>query len=72
MRTPESPEQDAGGLAGWVPQSEVIRRLDVSRTTLYRWRTERGLPWARVGGRVFYPVAGIATLMREALDGRTS
>lgn len=51
---------------GWVSQPETMRRLGVSRTTLYRWRTTMGLKAATVGRLVFYSVEDIDALMRRS------
>lgn len=65
--TPQVPRPP--GLAGWVSQPEVIERLQVSRTTLWRWRQEQGLSCSRVGRRVFYSVEEIDRLLRDASGG---
>lgn len=68
MEPADPAASDHAGLAGWVSQAEACRRLDVSRSTMYRWRTELGLPSAMVGRRLFYSVEGIDRLLREAAE----
>lgn len=69
MEPADLPLKTTPGVAGWIPQTSVMRHLDVSRTTLYRWRTELGLESATVGGRVFYSVEAIDALMRRSTSG---
>lgn len=66
MDTNGTDEPDTPSLIRWTSQAEVQRRLGVSRTTLYRWRTLHGLPAATVGRRLFYSVDDIDALLRRA------
>ena len=49
----------------WSPQ-ELAAYLDVTPTTLYRWRkNDAGPPSIRVGNRVRYPVAAVKRWLEE-------
>ena len=41
---------DGGGSEEFYTLAEVIKILKVSRTTLWRWRNERGLRMVRIHG----------------------
>ena len=43
-------DQMAGGSEEFYTLAEVIKILKVSRTTLWRWRNERGLRMVRIHG----------------------
>jgi excisionase family DNA binding protein len=36
----------------WLTLAEVQQQTGGSRTTIHRWRTERGLRWVKIGGFV--------------------
>lgn len=36
-----------------MPHTYLLKKYDVSRTTFWRWRTERGLPCQTVGAKIF-------------------
>jgi hypothetical protein len=44
---------------------QTIARFDVSRTTLFRWHKELGLPVSHVRGRIFYRIADIQELIEK-------
>ena len=69
MRDSEPAPPPPDDLAGWLPQDKVVRRLQVSRTTLWRWRAKYGLASATVGRRVFYSAEDIDALMRRSTAG---
>jgi excisionase family DNA binding protein len=43
-------QMDSGGSEEFYTLGEVIKILKVSRTTLWRWRNERGLRMVRIHG----------------------
>ena len=43
-------QMDGGGSEEFYTLAEVINILKVSRTTLWRWRNERGLRMVRIHG----------------------
>ena len=43
-------QTEGGGAEEFYTLAEVIRILKVSRTTLWRWRNERGLRMVRIHG----------------------
>ena len=67
MSAPET--APTNGDLGWLSQAEVMRRLQVSRTSLYRWRRLYGLKVAVVGRRVFFSAASINELMERFAEG---
>lgn len=50
-----------------LSEAEAARILSVSTRTLYQWRIESEIPYARCGGRILYNVAAL----REWLASKT-
>jgi predicted DNA-binding transcriptional regulator AlpA len=44
---------------------QSMARFDVSRSTLFRWHKEFGLPVSHVRGRVFYRIADIQEIIEK-------
>lgn len=49
---------------------QCAARLDVDIATIYRWRKHEGLPYSKVGRRVFFRAASVDRWMqdREKVD----
>ena len=46
--------------ADWLTRNQLLVRLGIDRSTLYRWETHKiGPPFVRLGGRKFYPAAAL-------------
>jgi len=45
--------------AEWLTNSDICRMFQVTRTTVWRWANEEGMPCRRVGGIVRYPATKI-------------
>ena|ERR1017187_7719466 len=43
----------------WLTSKDIQRMYQVSRTTVWRWANEQGMPYRRVGGVVRYPLAKV-------------
>lgn len=54
-------------LDGYIPQEQFAKDLDVTKRTIERYRTQPdGLPYVRLGGRIFIPL----DIAREWLQSR--
>ena len=51
----------------WMTTSEVCAYLDISRSTLYRWRDDYGLPFSERGKRVYYRRDHIHEMLQAGL-----
>lgn len=61
------PERD------WLTSREVAERLQVTETTLARWRdAAEGPPWYVIGKRVRYDTARFDAWLSATKDGRTA
>ena len=49
--------------------AEVAQALGVDQRTLRRWQREEGLPFARVGKVVLFPVAELRAWLGERISG---
>jgi hypothetical protein len=49
----------------WIDKQDVMLTLHVSDSTLKRWRRSRVLPFAKVGGKIFYKRADIEMVLRS-------
>jgi excisionase family DNA binding protein len=45
--------------AEWLTTSDICRVFSVSRSTVWRWANEEGMPCRRVGGIVRFPAAKV-------------
>ena len=69
------PESDYGapppGEAGFIDEKELLKRLPVSRRTLFNWRTAGKIPFLRLGGRrvLFHWPSVEAALLRRQSEG---
>ena len=45
--------------AEWLTTSDICRMFQITRTTVWRWANEQGMPCRRVGGVVRFPAAKI-------------
>ena len=59
----------------WVSNAQLMQELRVSKPTLARWRQSGALPYAKVGGIVFYRRSDVYALLerhlRDAASGAT-
>jgi predicted site-specific integrase-resolvase len=55
------------GDAGFIDQTELLRRLPISRRTLFNWRFSGKIPYVNVGGRrvLFHWPSVEAALLRH-------
>lgn len=69
------PESEYGaalpGEAGFIDEKELLKRLPVSRRTLFSWRTTGKIPFVRLGGRrvLFHWPSIEAALLRKQQGG---
>jgi len=67
-----TPLQNAqSGETGFIDEKELLRRLPVSRRTLFSWRTTGKIPSVRLGGRrvLFHWPSVEAALLRMQKGG---
>ncbi len=65
-RTAQPPE------GGFINETELLRRIPVSRRTLFQWRTSGKLPFVRVSGRriIFHWPSVEAALLRQQKEAQ--
>jgi len=69
------PESEYGaapaGEPGFINEKELLKRLPVSRRTLFSWRTTGKIPFVRLGGRrvLFHWPSIEAALLRKQRGG---
>jgi predicted DNA-binding transcriptional regulator AlpA len=66
-----SPQQAPSGETGFIDEKELLKRLPVSRRTLFSWRTTGKIPSVRLGGRrvLFHWPSIEAALLRMQKGG---
>lgn len=69
------PESESGaapaGVPGFINEKELLKRLPVSRRTLFNWRATGKIPFVRLGGRrvLFHWPSVEAALLRKQQGG---
>jgi excisionase family DNA binding protein len=51
--------------AAMLTEKEICRDLHVSKTTVWRWRKHRLIPFLRIGRRIFYPRERFSQFLRD-------
>ena len=41
-------------MTNYIPEKQLQLQLNISRSTLYRYKTTLGLPFIKIGGKTFY------------------
>ena len=69
INTPQ--QQATSGETGFIDEKELLKRLPVSRRTLFSWRTTGKIPSVRLGGRrvLFHWPSIEAALLRKQKGG---
>jgi hypothetical protein len=64
-------QQAPSGETGFIDEKELLKRLPVSRRTLFSWRTTGKIPFVRLGGRrvLFHWPSIEAALLRMQTGG---
>jgi len=67
----ELPQQAPSGETGFIDEKTLLKRLPVSRRTLFSWRTTGKIPSVRLGGRrvLFHWPSVEAALLRMQRGG---
>lgn len=50
----KSHQKEKSGTEGFIDQAELLRRLPVSRRTLFNWRVSGKLPFVSLGRKTLY------------------
>ena len=51
---------------------ELMKKLKVTRNTLYNWRTEGGMPYKQVGRGIRYEFQAVGEWLEQQNDGGES
>ncbi len=51
----------------WITSAYALQYFKVSRSTLYRWRKNKQVPYTKVGGVIYFPKIYIQQLMGQKL-----
>jgi len=67
----ELPQQASSGETNFIDEKELLKRLPVSRRTLFSWRTTGKIPFVRLGGRrvLFHWPSVEAAMLRMQTGG---
>jgi len=49
----------------WIGTAGLMGWLEISKSTVYRWRARQGMPFARYGQFHFYPIEGVRQWLIE-------
>jgi hypothetical protein len=52
-------------LDSWLDSYEVMKRLHISKRTLFRWRKKGIVPYTRMGGKYFYREKDVQRVMMK-------
>lgn len=66
LEPPERPPKEV------LSNREASEFLDVSKSTLQRWRNNGTLPYSKVGGNIYYKRADILRMLEEHASGTAS
>lgn len=47
----------------WITESELMIDLKISRSTMYRYKTFLGLPYAKIGGKTYFCLQDVNEFM---------
>jgi predicted DNA-binding transcriptional regulator AlpA len=53
----------------WLSNREAMEFLDLSKSTLQRYRDDGTLPYSKIGGNVFYKRADLIRVLEEHAAG---
>ena len=54
----------------WIDAQDVMAKLHISLRTLQTWRTNGILPYAQIGGKLYYRKSDIVSLLEENYNGK--
>jgi predicted DNA-binding transcriptional regulator AlpA len=54
----------------WITSAYALQHFKVSRSTLYRWRKSKQLPFTKLGGVIYFPKTYIQQLMGHNLQNK--
>ena len=55
--------------ADWVDSQDVMQKFHISVRTLQNWRTNRLLPYSRIGGKIYYRKSDILIVLQKNYTG---
>jgi predicted DNA-binding transcriptional regulator AlpA len=58
------------GSTNWLTNEEAMEFLDVSRSTLKRYRLDGKLPYSKIGQKIYYRLEDIREMLEENLRNR--
>lgn len=47
----------------WIDSQQVLQLLNIKKTTLKKWRRSGIIPFSKIGGKVFYSLKEIESLL---------
>ena len=51
----------------WIDKQDVMQTMHVSDSTLRRWRRDKVIPYAKLGGKIYYRRTDIDKTLSNAL-----
>lgn len=55
---------------GWIDSADVCQALGISKRTLQTWRNNGNIPYAMLGGKVYFKGSDIAELLKADMKHR--
>jgi hypothetical protein len=53
----------------WLDKQDMLRLMHISERTLREWRRKKLMPFARIGGRIYYRELDLVSLLRKSMFG---
>ena len=57
------PEENNDYSRSWLDSHDMMKRFNISRSTLKKWRLQGKLPFSKVGRKIFYNEADVQQLL---------
>jgi hypothetical protein len=51
----------------WLDKQDVLEMLHISDRTLQKWRSNKWLPFSRIGKKIFYPESALKAMLVKNL-----
>jgi len=62
---PESKNSPVSSIPGWLSEKEMTLMVGLKTTALWKLRAKGLLVWSKIGGRVFYKMDSVLSLLEK-------
>ncbi len=70
MTTIDKKQNPSIALSDWIDAQDVMLKLHISARTLQTLRTNGTLPFSRIGGKLYYRISDIETILNNNYSGK--